>query len=64
MRIALIGPPFIEIPPRRYGGTELFIAQPGSRARARAATTSIVYANGDSRAAVPSGGATRTASGR
>ena len=26
MRIGLIGPPFIEIPPRRYGGTELFIA--------------------------------------
>src|SRR5438552_18043905 len=22
MRIALIGPPFIEIPPHRYGGTE------------------------------------------
>src|SRR5919197_1354381 len=26
MRIALIAPPFIEVPPRRYGGTELFIA--------------------------------------
>ena len=26
MRIALIAPPFIKIPPRFYGGTELFIA--------------------------------------
>src|SRR5262245_36367546 len=26
MRIGLIAPPFIEVPPRRYGGTALFIA--------------------------------------
>ena len=26
MRIALIAPPFIEVPPTRYGGTELFVA--------------------------------------
>ena len=26
MRIALIAPPFIPIPPKRYGGTELFLA--------------------------------------
>lgn len=27
MRIALIAPPFIPVPPVRYGGTELFVAQ-------------------------------------
>jgi len=47
MRIALIGPPFIEIPPRRYGGTELFI---GNLARelCRRGEHVVVYGNGDS----------------
>ena len=47
MRIALIGPPFIEIPPRRYGGTELFI---GNLARelCRRGEEVVVYGNGDS----------------
>ena len=27
MRVALVAPPFLPVPPRRYGGTELFIAQ-------------------------------------
>ena len=47
MRIALIGPPFIEIPPRRYGGTELFI---GNLARelCRRGEDVVVYGNGDS----------------
>jgi glycosyltransferase involved in cell wall biosynthesis len=27
MKIALISPPFIAVPPRKYGGTELFIAE-------------------------------------
>ena len=27
MRIALIASPFISVPPKKYGGTELFIAQ-------------------------------------
>ena len=47
MRIALIGPPFIEIPPRRYGGTELFI---GNLARDlfRRGEEVVVYGNGDS----------------
>ena len=26
MRIAIVSPPFIAVPPKRYGGTELFIA--------------------------------------
>jgi glycosyltransferase involved in cell wall biosynthesis len=47
MRIALIGPPFIEIPPRRYGGTELFIANLASEFYARGHEVTV-YANGDS----------------
>ena len=27
MRIALIASPFISVPPKKYGGTELFISQ-------------------------------------
>jgi glycosyltransferase involved in cell wall biosynthesis len=47
MRIAVIGPPFIEIPPRGYGGTELFI---GNLARDlfRRGEEVVVYGNGDS----------------
>jgi len=47
MRVALIGPPFIEIPPRRYGGTELFI---GNLARElyRRGHDITVYGNGES----------------
>ena len=48
MRIALIGPPFIEIPPRRYGGTELFIGNLARELYARGHDV-VVYANGDSR---------------
>jgi glycosyltransferase involved in cell wall biosynthesis len=48
MRIGLIGPPFIEIPPRRYGGTELFIANLASELHARGHDVTV-YGNGDSR---------------
>src|SRR3954467_4650824 len=48
MRVALIGPPFIEIPPRRYGGTELFIANLARGLHARGHDVTV-YANGDSR---------------
>jgi len=47
MRIALVGPPFIEIPPRRYGGTELFIANLASALHARGHDVTV-YGNGDS----------------
>jgi glycosyltransferase involved in cell wall biosynthesis len=47
MRIALVGPPFIEIPPRRYGGTELFVANLAAELYARGHDV-IVYGNGDS----------------
>lgn len=48
MRVALIGPPFIEVPPRRYGGTELFIANLARELYARGHDVTV-YANGDSR---------------
>jgi glycosyltransferase involved in cell wall biosynthesis len=47
MRIAIIGPPFIEIPPRGYGGTELFIANLARELYARGHEVTV-YANGDS----------------
>lgn len=48
MRIALIAPPFIPVPPVRYGGTELFIFHLAQALHARGHDV-IVYANGDSR---------------
>src|SRR5262245_60595602 len=47
MRIALVGPPFIEIPPRRYGGTELFVANLASALHAFGHDVTV-YGNGDS----------------
>jgi glycosyltransferase involved in cell wall biosynthesis len=48
MHIGLVGPPFIAVPPVRYGGTELFVANlaRGLHTRGHRVT---VYANGDSR---------------
>ena len=51
MRIALIAPPFITVPPQRYGGTELFIAQLAEGLAARGVDV-VVYTNGQSRVAV------------
>lgn len=48
MRIALIAPPFIAVPPQKYGGTELFVAVLANALHARGHDV-IVYANGDSR---------------
>ncbi len=47
MRIALVAPPFIPVPPVRYGGTELFVAHLAS-GLARAGHDVVVYANGAS----------------
>ena len=47
-RIGLIAPPFIEIPPRRYGGTELFIGNLACELDARGHDVTV-YGNGDSR---------------
>jgi glycosyltransferase involved in cell wall biosynthesis len=48
MRIALVAPPFIEVPPRRYGGTELFVANLACELHARGHDVTV-YGNGDSR---------------
>jgi glycosyltransferase involved in cell wall biosynthesis len=48
MRIALIAPPFISVPPQRYGGTELFVAQLAAGLK-RLGHEPIVYANGESK---------------
>jgi glycosyltransferase involved in cell wall biosynthesis len=48
MRIGLIAPPFIEVPPSRYGGTELFIGNLACELHARGHDVTV-YANGDSR---------------
>lgn len=48
MKIALIAPPFISVPPGEYGGTELFIAQL-SEGLQKAGAQVVVYANGESR---------------
>ena len=47
MRIAIIAPPFISVPPKIYGGTELFIAQL-ARGLKNLGTDVVVYANGES----------------
>lgn len=47
MKIALIAPPFIAVPPRKYGGTELFIAELG-KALAKKGIGVVLYANGAS----------------
>jgi glycosyltransferase involved in cell wall biosynthesis len=35
MRVALVAPPFLPVPPKKYGGTELFIAQLAEGLRAK-----------------------------
>jgi len=47
MRIALIVPPFISVPPRRYGGTELFAAHL-ARGLSKLGLEVVVYTNGES----------------
>jgi glycosyltransferase involved in cell wall biosynthesis len=47
MRIGLIAPPFIPVPPKQYGGTELFVAELATWLHERGHRV-VVYANGDS----------------
>jgi len=47
LRIALIAPPFIAVPPADYGGTELFVAQLAEGLRKKGVEV-VVYANGES----------------
>jgi glycosyltransferase involved in cell wall biosynthesis len=51
MRIALIASPFIPVPPRLYGGTELFIANLALGLQARGYDPTV-YSNGDSKITV------------
>ena len=48
MRIALIAPPFIPVPPVRYGGTELFVAHLAESLNQQGHNVVVVYANGES----------------
>jgi glycosyltransferase involved in cell wall biosynthesis len=47
MRIALIAPPFIPVPPVEYGGTELFVANLALKLKERRVDV-VVYTNGAS----------------
>src|SRR4051812_5455839 len=47
MRISLIASPFISVPPKKYGGTELFIAQLAEGLK-RIGVDVCVYTNGES----------------
>jgi glycosyltransferase involved in cell wall biosynthesis/CheY-like chemotaxis protein len=51
MVIGLVAPPFIKVPPIRYGGTELFIAQL-AQGLSRSGHEVVLYATGDSDAPV------------
>ncbi|HYY70727.1 MAG TPA: glycosyltransferase family 4 protein [Terriglobales bacterium] len=52
MRIALIAPPFVCVPPKRYGGTELFIACLAAGLQELGHEV-VVYANGESTVNAP-----------
>jgi glycosyltransferase involved in cell wall biosynthesis len=47
MRVALVSSPFLAVPPRKYGGTELFIAQLAEGLK-NSGVDVVVYANGES----------------
>ena len=47
MRVALIAPPFISVPPADYGGTELFVAHLAEGLH-KSGMEVVVYANGES----------------
>ena len=51
MKIALVSPPFISVPPKKYGGTELFIAELAKGLEQKGVKV-ILYANGESTAPV------------
>ena len=51
IRIALVAPPFIPVPPKRYGGTELFVANLAC-GLTKLGHEVVVYANGESKVPV------------
>jgi glycosyltransferase involved in cell wall biosynthesis len=52
MRIAIIAPPFIAVPPKKYGGTELFVAELARGLQLQKIDVTV-YANGESTIDVP-----------
>jgi glycosyltransferase involved in cell wall biosynthesis len=52
MKIALIAPPFVCVPPKKYGGTELFIAHLAEGLQELGQEV-VVYANGESTVNAP-----------
>jgi glycosyltransferase involved in cell wall biosynthesis len=52
MRIALVAPPFITVPPKKYGGTELFVAELAIALQNEGLDV-MVYANGESTVDAP-----------
>lgn len=52
IRVALVAPPFIPVPPRKYGGTELFIAEL-ALALQKEGVDVVLYTNGESTLDVP-----------
>jgi glycosyltransferase involved in cell wall biosynthesis len=52
MKIALIAPPFLSVPPKKYGGTELFIAELARGLQLQGVDVTV-YANGESTLDVP-----------
>jgi glycosyltransferase involved in cell wall biosynthesis len=52
MRVALIAPPFIAVPPQKYGGTELFVSELARGLQAHEIDVTV-YANGESTIDVP-----------
>jgi glycosyltransferase involved in cell wall biosynthesis len=51
MKIALVAPPFIAVPPKKYGGTELFVAELAEQLQQEGVKV-VLYANGKSTAPV------------
>jgi glycosyltransferase involved in cell wall biosynthesis len=51
MKIALVAPPFISVPPKKYGGTELFIGELAEGLQQKGVEV-VLYANGESTASV------------
>jgi glycosyltransferase involved in cell wall biosynthesis len=52
MRVALIAPPFIAVPPKKYGGTELFIAELAHGLQFQGIDVTV-YTNGESTVDAP-----------
>src|SRR5260370_12976940 len=52
MRVALVAPPFISVPPQRYGGTELFVAELALGLQHQGIDVTV-YTNGESGIDVP-----------